>query len=140
MKKNEQLSVAEYFSQQVELCGKSQAQIAKEMGFKIPNVISNIKADKTKLPLTRVGAAANALGLDPKHLMKMVIKEYFPAEKDATGMSLWSVIESTFGNIVTDNEYAIITKLRELTNDSNPSINNEASLRKLAEFAEVLKS
>ena len=40
----EQISVAQYFTEQVDLCGKSQVDIAKEMGFDRPNVISNIRA------------------------------------------------------------------------------------------------
>lgn len=43
-------TVAQYFTEQVDLCGKSQVDIAKEMGFDCSNVISNIKKGNTKIP------------------------------------------------------------------------------------------
>lgn len=138
MKNNEKMSVADYFTQQVELCGKSQAQISKEMGFPVPNVISNIKAGKTKLPLTRVGLAARSLGLDAFFLLKMVIKEYFPVDKDPMGLSFWDIIEQAAGKVVTDNEYALIQSLRKLTNDTNPAILTDDSRQKLKELADTM--
>ena len=43
-------TVAQYFTEQVDLCGKSQVDIAIEMGFDCSNVISNIKKGNTKIP------------------------------------------------------------------------------------------
>lgn len=97
----EQKSVAQYFTEQVDLCGKSQVDIAKEMGFDRPIVISNIKKGNTKIPLARIGLAAESLGIDSLFLLKMVVAEYFPADEKLKGVTFWNVIDDSCKRMVT---------------------------------------
>ena len=71
-------SVAEYVSWQINLCGKSQVQIAQEIGFDKPNVITMIKQGKTKVPVNKIGSMAKALEVDPVFFMKLCLQEYMP--------------------------------------------------------------
>lgn len=139
MQKKQPLTVAEYFTEQVNLCGKTQVQIAEEMGFDIPNVISNIKKGKTKLPLTRVGLAAKSLGIDAIFLLKMVLVEYFPPEPKKPDLpTVWDVFEKATGRLVTQNEFDIIEQIRVHTNNQNPAMRSDEAAEKLSDFANLL--
>ncbi|ALB52907.1 XRE family transcriptional regulator [Salmonella enterica] len=57
---------------------KSQAVIAKEIGYKNPNNLSLIKSGKIPLPVDKVRPLAVALDTDPVRLMLMVLEERQP--------------------------------------------------------------
>jgi hypothetical protein len=71
-------TVAEYLAQQIELSRKSHIQIAKEVGFPHPNIISMLKRGTIKLPIARVGPIAKALGIDALDLYMRAMSEYEP--------------------------------------------------------------
>lgn len=87
-----QKTVAEYIWGQIDLCGKSQKQIAEEVGFPRANILTMIKHGTTRVPIRRVPALAKALGVDPAKLMKMVLEEYQP--------EILRAIEGSLGPIV----------------------------------------
>lgn len=98
-------NVAELLSFQIEAINKTQAEIATEVGFERPNVITMIKQGKTKLPIAKIGPMARALGLDPVFLFGFVMREYHP--------ETWDAIESMYSQpVMTANEMAIIRALR----------------------------
>lgn len=99
-------TVVEYLNAQIALCGKSQVEIASDVGYDKPNLITMIKQGKTKLPINKVEAFAKSLGVDPMNLLRIVMSEYSP---DA-----WKVIENILGNdVVTDSEMNLIKLYRE---------------------------
>ena len=53
--------VARFIAARILDIGKSQKDIAREVGFESANVITMIKQGATKLPLSRVSAMAKAL-------------------------------------------------------------------------------
>jgi hypothetical protein len=72
------MRVADYLAQQIILCGKSQKEIAEEVGYEKPNVITMMKQGHTKIPIVKVGAFARALEVDPAYLLRLVCMEYMP--------------------------------------------------------------
>lgn len=111
------ITVAEYISQQVDLCGKSQKQIAEESGFGKPNIITMLKKGDTKLPLEKVGKFAKAIEVDPIHLLRLCLREYLP--------DTFVEIERMFGQpVLTDNELGIIEVIRS-AKVVNPKIRTE---------------
>jgi hypothetical protein len=125
-------SVAEYISMQLHLCGKAQTQIAEEVGFDKPNVITMIKQGKTKVPLTKIGSMAKALEVDPVFFFKLVMNEYNP--------DLLDVITSiTSQPIITNNEMDFIRVIRS-SKVTNPKLRTEAEKKKFKEFVDSLKS
>lgn len=100
------VTVAEYLTEQIRLSGKTQHEIANEAGFNKPNIISMFKKGETKLPLSKVGPMAKALGVDPVALFRLVMSEYEP--------QTWQAIEETvLGQpVLTANEIEIIEVLR----------------------------
>ena len=72
------LSVAKFISSELRLSGKSRADLSREIGIKNANFLSMIVTGKTKLPLNRVPALANALGIEPRALFLHCLEEYDP--------------------------------------------------------------
>jgi hypothetical protein len=77
---------------------KSQREIAAEVGYDRPNIISMIKNGVTALPLDKVPAFAKALDVDPRHLFRLTLEQNHP--------EIARVAHEIFGNVVSDNEMA----------------------------------
>lgn len=69
---------AAYIDSLITISAKSQATIAKEIGYKNPNNLSLIKSGKVPLPIDKVRSLAKALNADPVRLMLMVLEERHP--------------------------------------------------------------
>jgi len=108
------MSVADYLDYQIVICGKTQREIAEESGFPKANIITMFKTGRTKVPLERVPALADALGVSRTYLMRLVLGEDHPA--------LLSVMEEVFGYHVSDNEFSIIAYVREVSGYSDPGM------------------
>ncbi len=116
-------SVAEYITMQIQLCGKPQLDIAKEAGFDKPNIITMIKQGKTKLPMDKIGKFAKAIEVDPIHLFKLCMNEYWPD----TAVELQRI----FGQSpLTNNELEIIDVVRQSEVD-NPKLRGEMDRQRL---------
>ncbi|GGK64993.1 helix-turn-helix domain-containing protein [Amphritea balenae] len=70
--------VACFVMQAVNNSRKTQVQIAKEVGFYRPNVISMIKTGRMKLPVNKVQGFADAVDVDPVELLSLVLEEDQP--------------------------------------------------------------
>lgn len=124
-------SVAEYISLQLHLCGKAQTQIAEEVGFDKPNVITMIKQGKTKVPLSKIGSMAKALEVDPVFFFRLVMAEYNPDLIDV-------IAAITNQPMVTQNEMDFIKVIRS-AKVMNPKLRNDTEKKRLKEFVETLK-
>ncbi|KAA9010039.1 helix-turn-helix domain-containing protein [Histidinibacterium aquaticum] len=62
----------------IEASGKTQREIATEMGFERANVISMMKSGDMRIPLERIPAFAAATGVDSESLLKSAMLEYMP--------------------------------------------------------------
>jgi hypothetical protein len=109
------ITVAEYLTAQIDLCGKSQMEIARECGFEKPNIITMIKQGKSKLPIARVGVFAHSLGVDAGYLYSLAMQEYEP--------ETWSMIQDLVMKqpYVSENEMEILEVVRS-SNVVNPKI------------------
>ena len=126
------MTVAEYIARQIEASGKTQAQIAREVGYdQRPNLISMIKSGQSKLPVQKIGAFAKALGVDPAFLFKLVMSEYSPAT--------WEAINEIQGAVpVTQNERRIIEAIRKLSGDGDPKLQTTTQARALKAFVDSM--
>lgn len=107
-------SVAEYVSWQLTLCGKPQVQVAQEVGFDKPNVITMIKQGKTKVPVNKIGSMAKALEVDPVFFLKLCLQEYMPDLME-------SIIAITGQPPITRNEIEFIEVIRS-ANANDPKL------------------
>lgn len=125
-------NVAEYIAAQINLSGKSQAEIARDIGFAMPNMITMLKKNSTKLPIDKVGRLSKSLGIDPVHLYKMCMAEYYP--------DTWAVIQGfLIQPIFTANEIEIIEVIRQ-SNVINPKLRTEEDRIKLLKVVNSLKA
>lgn len=107
MIKAKKVSVADYIGNQIAMSGKSQREIAEEVGYPKANVITMIKQGSTKLPINKVPVFAKSLGVDTVHLLRVTMNEYMP--------ETWEVITSVFGNqMVSESERKLIEILRDV--------------------------
>lgn len=108
MRKKNHQSVAEYLADQIDQSPKSQLEIAQEAGFDTPNIITMFKQGKTKIPLIRVGPLAIALGINPRHLLRMVLSEYMP--------ETWHAVEQSLGHLIlSHDEEQLVLVSREMS-------------------------
>lgn len=57
---------------------KSQAEIAQEIGFEKPNVMTMLKQGRIKMPIARIPAFCKATNSDPGLLLNTVLQEHYP--------------------------------------------------------------
>lgn len=70
--------VAVFLTNALEATSKTQQEIANEAGFPRSNVLSMMKMGMTKLPIVRIPAIADALGVDKVELFRLAMSEYSP--------------------------------------------------------------
>jgi hypothetical protein len=104
------VSVAEFLDQQINfvsrITGKTQKDIAVEIGYDKPNIITMFKQGLTKVPINKVGPLAKAINVDPIHLLRVVMSEYSP--------DTWSALEAIIGtNMVSEPERVILDIVRQ---------------------------
>lgn len=131
-KQAKRVELHKFLENQIEVCGKTQREIATELGYKNPNIITMFKKAHTKVPLDKIAQLATTLGVDPVNLLRIAMLEYYP--------DLWNVMEGIMGRIVSENEYDMIKIVRENCGEtgSDPHISSEFQKRKLIDFAESL--
>lgn len=115
--------IARYLTKQIDSVAneKSQREIAAEIGYDKPNMLSMIKRGESKVPLEKIPLLARSLHVDVGHLMRLAMEQYWPSMHEA--------IRESFGYTVTKEEFAIIAYIRELTKDENPSLTAELKKR-----------
>lgn len=107
-------TVSQFVKHQINICGMTPAQIASELGYDGPNVISMFMEGRAHIPLDKIGPLAQALNINPALLLKKVMGEYMPE----TLAALQCVLE---GLQLTQNELELITAYRSLTQGKDMS-------------------
>jgi transcriptional regulator with XRE-family HTH domain len=127
-----QCPVAQFVRQQILMLGKSQVEIAQQVGFEKPNVITMIKQGRTKLPMTKVTKMAEALETDPVYLLKLCMQEYQPDN--------WEVIEPLLEHALTNDERTMLYAWRRYVSAPYVAALKDESKVLLQEFLLSLKS
>ncbi len=124
--------VANFVRQQIVLLGKSQVEIAQQVGFDKPNVITMIKQGRTKLPMTKVTKMAEALETDPVYLLKLCMQTYQPEN--------WEVIEPLLEHALTNDERTLLYAWRRYVSAPYIAALSDESKALLQQFLLSLKS
>lgn len=115
------LKVIERLAQMIEKSGRSQREIADEVGYTKSNVISMMKKGKMPVPLDKAPALARACGEDPTEFMRLVVREYHP--------ELWGVLEHTFSPSMSAMERRVVEIVRDELEALTINALHEATLR-----------
>lgn len=127
------VTVAQYIEQQIALSDKSQKEIAAEVGYEKPNVITMIKQGHTKLPLSKVGLFARALGVDSRHLLRLTLNEYMP--------EVWNVLEQIMGKeLVSEEEVALVKLARDASGGVPLDLSSADNKKKLVAVLQEIAS
>lgn len=97
---------------------KSQKDIARSVGFRTANIITMLKLGETKLALDRVPAMAKALEVDPRHMMRLAMEQFYSPQMTRT---LFGFLESS----VTENEMELVLAVRAATDNTDPKFSPE---------------
>lgn len=109
------MTVAQYLTTKINESGKTEEEIATEIGYDSANVITMFKQGLIKLPMNTVGPIARALEVDPVYLLRLAFTEYMPETFEA--------IEHALGTtFVTENERKLLQQFRQSTNNSDPEM------------------
>ena len=123
------MPLAQYISKQIDVqasMGKNQRQIAAEIGYEKPNMISMFKRGEAKVPLDKIPALAKALNVDAAFLFKLAIQQYWP--------EMGKAIAEIFGTILTKNETKMIELIRHVTKGSDPDLTHDLERKLKAAF------
>ena len=102
--------------------------LQKALDYPRPNVIAMMKKGTMRLPASKAVIAAKLLEVDPVFLLSKVI-----AESDA---DLWDVISLVMADrLITANEMAILTLLRQLLNGQDLNLAESPIFRQAVESA-----
>lgn len=94
---------------------KTQKEIAQEVGFLNPNMLSLLKSGASKIPLDRVPALAKALEADPAYLMRLSLQQ-------SVGVTAANAIIDVFGTPITVNERGWLDEIRDASSNTDPRI------------------
>jgi transcriptional regulator with XRE-family HTH domain len=81
---------------------KTQREIAHEIGYDAPNLISMFKRGESKVPLDKIPALAKALDVDTGHLFRLALEQYWQGQA--------KLIREIFGRTATENEETILLR------------------------------
>jgi transcriptional regulator with XRE-family HTH domain len=96
---------------------KTQREIAEEVGWHRPNMVSMIKRGTVRVPWASVPALAAAIDADPAELFRLAVADYHPEAH--------LVIGQIFGTIVTENERDFLAELRLVFGGSVPPLSGK---------------
>lgn len=116
-----QITVAKYLAQLFALCGRSQREIAIEVGYPNPNVLTMFKQGKTKVPYGVIGRLAKATDSDPAYFLRLALLEYEPALLQTIELILAE------GTIVTADERELLDLAREASDGCRVSLDSSLS-------------
>lgn len=108
-------TVASFLSFHIDSSGKTNKEISDEAGFARPNIISMLKSGVTRVPIARVTALAESIGVDPIRLFRLVMEEYNP--------EVLTVCDEVYGREkLSKNEAELIAYVRAHSPKGAPSI------------------
>ncbi len=110
-------TLAAFLHAKIDESRRTQREISNEIGYKNPNVLSMIKHGHTKLPFEKIPPLAKALNVDVGHLFRLTVEQYWPGRRD--------LIKGIFGNVVSGNEMALISRLRVAFHNRDPAFTPE---------------
>lgn len=136
-KANNTITVRTFLTNQIDMLvgsgEKTQKQIAAEIGYTKPNIITMFKQGLTNLPINKVDAMARAIHADPVFLLRLVLSEYMPDSYE----TITRILGDTA--VYSENEKSIIADIRKVTNGDDVVINTPRKMEAYRLFLESLK-
>lgn len=100
--------LGEFLSIGQRLAGKTDEQMAEELGFSAAKVYRHVVAGTMKLPLAKIPAAARALGVPEVDVLRALLAAYCGPEIPAAVDRVWGTLK------LTDHERKLVEAYRAL--------------------------
>lgn len=125
---------ARRFAELLDASGKTQRQVAKELGYRHPNILSMFKTGVTRVPFDKVSSFAFMVGVDERELILLWLATYMPEMQQA--------LERSFGSPLTEAERSWLVALRDIFGEQLPFFDADAAavVRLLAKRRDTLAS
>ena len=110
--------VARFLTEKIQAIShkKNQKQIAAEAGYDKANVLSMMKRGDANVPLEKVPLLAKALEVDPGHLLRLSLEQFWP--------NMGIIIQEIFGNVVSHNEMELVREVRHASREFDPELSD----------------
>lgn len=126
----EGFALAEWFNKNVDfLTDKTNEQIATELGYTRPNIISMWRTGRTRIPLDRLPGLCKILNVDIAFLLPLWVEQYGGGEG-------YSLVLKALKNVVSDSELKLVETARAHTKGQNFKMKAGAP-KKIAELIQV---
>jgi hypothetical protein len=130
-KQQTQSPTAQFFERALSFSFASQRDIAKKSKLKNANAISMMKTGEMKVPIERIPALSNAMGINPSDFLATALKEYQP--------EVWQVINNTFGTYIGSAELDLVLLYRLANTKGHIELNEEVGDLLLSLFTMLAK-
>ena len=125
------ITVAKLIDGRIKLSGKTQREIAEDLGYPNANIISMFKQGLTKLPTSKVEKMANSLDVSQIEMLELVLKEYTPETYDA--------MRSIYGELPSnETEAAILKAVKQTLKGKSIDMNNSKNMALLTKTLQRL--
>lgn len=124
--------VGQYIEMAIKAAGKTKREVAAEVGFKRPNIVSMLCNGELDLAFNRIVPIAHAVDVDPVSLMFLVLREKHP--------ELHLLIQSTLGDrMFTKEEASLIDTVRMMTGTTVSGPTNDEEVAALRAYCDLVK-
>lgn len=125
---------ANMLTKAIEASKLTQREIAERVGFRHPNILSMLKTGETRVPLDRIPALAQTLGIDQAEFLLIAIEEYHSG--------IYEVLCDVLGLPFSDAEQGLVVLFRmaSLRGDIELEGPFKKALEGLLELAEMAKT
>ena len=101
-------TVAEYLTEKISACGKTEQEIAEAIGYSAASVIHAFTHGTAKVPINKIGMLARFLEIDSVYFLRLVLAEYMPDV-------LVAIDDALQVPMLTENERGLIEAYRRVT-------------------------
>ena len=108
--------IALFIDEMMEDIGVTDKLLAIRLGYSSPSMIRMFREGRVKVPFEKIPDLADAIGANRRRLMDRALREYLPG--------LIGALLRTH-SALTDNELAILEFIRQLSDGSDPSLDDE---------------
>jgi hypothetical protein len=108
--------MAVFIDEMMEEIGLTDKVVAIRLGYSSPSMIKMFREGRVKVPFEKIPDLADAIGANRRRLMDRALREYLP--------ELIGALLRTH-SALTDNELAIVEFIRQLSDGSDPGLNDE---------------
>lgn len=105
------------------LVGRTNDDVAQELGYRASNMISMWRTGKTRVPLDRVPDVARLMKVDIAVLLPLYFDQYWGDRDDANGL-----MASVFNRVASVREARLLSTMRTRAKDRDPHYTPEQTL------------